>query len=89
MNERDLLILLADIAEAKPTRWRICVEAGAQAAGLSGPELVELIGANVMAIDELMADRETDPRRLAVYEEIADTAETHVRSLERLGAQFV
>lgn len=87
--ETDLLVLLADMVEAKPTRWRICVEAGAEATGLTAPELVELVGVGAMADDAVLGGRESDPRRLALYEHIASGAQERVRTLGRLGAQFV
>jgi phosphoribosylformylglycinamidine (FGAM) synthase-like enzyme len=87
--ERDPFLALAAMIQINPT-WRAqCVEAGARVQGLSGRNLVELLGAGLAAADELMADQEMDPRRRALYEEIAEGAATLARSLGRLGAQFV
>jgi hypothetical protein len=71
MTQTDPFLALAVEVKADPQWWRDSVSAGAARKGLAQADLAEMLDFGRQAIDLVLEDSEPDPRRQAVYEEIA------------------
>ena len=71
MTGTDPFLALAAEVKADPDWWREILRAGAARKGLAPADVAEMLDFGRQAIALVLEDSEPDPRRQAMYEEIA------------------